>query len=111
MNRRSFLSAAAIAPAVAAVPVSAGVIKPGGRRLSTESGDPGYLAWAETKSDGQTVHVYLDGESQKDAVTADETLGMVKRTRRTAKGNLMIDPVRDEIMMEMVYGDVRIEID
>lgn len=111
MNRRSFLAVAAAAPVAIATPVVAGPAPNlRGLRVSTDPDDAGYLAWVEARSDGKAVRVLLDGQEQKDCTMADETLGALTRIRRTAAGNIMVDPHQGVVIHETVTGDVRIEM-
>lgn len=109
MNRRSLFAAVIAAPAM-----MASRAKAGGRvsrdRISTEKGDPGERRYAELSGDGKRVRVFLDGVEQKDAVTADPGLGIVKRAVVTENGNIAINKATGEIFYETVSGDVRVEV-
>ena len=113
MDRRAFLGGTAVAvagvAAIAAEPVAA-VRKAGGRRVSCVKGDPGERLYAQACGDGKTVKVLLDGVEQQWAETADESLGFVERIVETPEGNMAINQARGEVLMERVYGDVRIVI-
>jgi hypothetical protein len=109
MNRRSFLRAAAIAPAIAAMPAISSA-PAGYERVSCEKGDPGERAYALACAGGKTVKVYLDGVEQKYALTADTNQGWVKRTVVSADGNIAFNRATEEIYTEIVHGAVRIEV-
>ncbi|KRA63119.1 twin-arginine translocation signal domain-containing protein [Rhizobium sp. Root651] len=109
MNRRGFIKGAALAVAAAPAAASASVIKPNGIRMSTDKADPGYRAWCIAMGDGKKPKVFLNGVEQKHCSMADESLGEVKRAVLTPSGNLAIG--RDEILEEIVYGDVKILVD
>ncbi len=109
MNRRSLLGMLAAAPALAVVsatPADAPVKKVGGRRFSCRKGDPGYRDYCMARGDRQKVKIYLNGEEQKEVLTADESEGMVLRLARTPSGNLAHDG--ENLLEETVYGDVKI---
>lgn len=106
MNRRQVFGGAVAAPAILAATAASG----GSRdRVSTEQGDPGERRYAELCGDGLAVRVFLDGVEQKDCVTADPGLGLVKRPVRTARGNIAINHATGEIHYETVHGHVRCE--
>lgn len=89
--------------------VAAAVPKPGGVRMSCEPDDAGYVPWGMARGDGKIVKVWLDGVEQKQCITADESVGMVKRVLLTPAGNVAVG--NDEVLTEVVYGDVRIVAD
>lgn len=105
ISRRSFFGAMAVAPMAGAA-----VIKSSGKRISCVSGDPGELLYCQARADGKTVMVYLDGEPQRLALTADESLGMVLRGVALEDGGVAFNPNTEKFLQETVYGDVRIEI-
>lgn len=121
MNRRALLTAGAGAAVASIVPVAPGKNlvhskvdmipgNPGGRRISIVKGDPGELFYAECCADDRKVKVLLDGVEQKWCITADERTGMVLRCIETEKGNLAFNAATEEILEEIVYGNVVIEI-
>lgn len=73
-------------------------------------GDPGEQLYAQACGDGKKCLVYLNGKIEKNAVTADETLGMIRRAVTSENGNIAFNRTTSEILMEDVYGDVRIVI-
>lgn len=78
-------------------------------RLSTGSSDWGEnSAWRKRHDAGKTITVYLDGEKIEDCVAADEEAGVVQKGKRDAAGDFEI--VDDEIAVETLHGQVRIEI-
>jgi len=109
MKRRSLLGLFATAPAMAAAAskvMAEPVKKAGGRRLSCKDDDAGYREYCMARGDGQTIKVFLNGEEQKECITADESEGMVVRLVKTAKGNIAHDG--GNLLEETVYGDVSI---
>lgn len=111
MDRRSFLKGSAVA--LASASVASGALAsglPNGIRASTSKDDPGYTTWVNAKRDGKEVRAYLNGYYERGAMTADENLGLIVRGVRDDDGYPVIDCSRDEIVMETLYGDVRIVI-
>lgn len=110
MNRRRFFGALTLAPIVAVTPAMGAIPKPGGRRISVVQGDPGERLYAECCADGRPITVFRDGIEEEWTETADEAEGFVDRAVITEEGNFAINCVRGEVIIERVYGDVRIEI-
>lgn len=114
MDRRSFLRASAAVSLGAGLPVSIANApcpeEPAGlfQRISCEKGDRGYRAYCMARGDDKTVMVYLNGEPQRYALTADANEGWVKRFVSTPAGNIAHDG--REVLTEIVHGTVTIEI-
>lgn len=112
MNRRKFFGlgfvAAAMSPTAALEAAHAATAGPVGR-VSVVEGEPGYREYCIARGDGKTVRAILDGVNITDADAADAIEGWVRRCVRTPKGNIAHDG-RGNILMEVVYGAVRIEI-
>lgn len=79
-------------------------------RVSCEKGDPGEAAYNAARLEGKKVIVYLDGVNQPEAVTADVEEGWVRRFKKNEEG-LVIDPDKEEIVIEVVHGDVRVVLE
>jgi hypothetical protein len=79
-------------------------------RYSCDKDDAGYKAWCDLASDGRKVLVYLDRALLKDAITADDVEGIVIHPRRTAEGNISINPHSGEILLETLRGKVTFEV-
>lgn len=109
VSRRSFLGALALAPVAAPSVSSFAKGVPEGRRVSTIPGDLGERLFAECRGDGRIINVFLDGVEQMDVITADEALGMIRRTVRSEAGNMAID-AKGNLLLEDVYGNVRLDI-
>lgn len=74
-------------------------------RLSADSEDPGYAWWS-----GRPVKVLFNGVEARGVVTADEEKGMIVRFVTDDNGRFKLAPCKAEVLTEVLYGDVRIEI-
>lgn len=116
MDRRTFFKASAVVIPVMTVSCGpyeravAGMPAHGSRRISCRKGDPGEPLYGMVCSDDLKAKVFLDGVEQKEAITADEELGMVIRHRMTPKGRISVNYATKEALEETVYGRVVIEI-
>jgi nucleoside-diphosphate-sugar epimerase len=81
-------------------------------RYSTDRDDPGYLPYEAVRRAGQDVHIYLDGQVIKDAVTVDDEAGMVVRYCRNGAGDFYLVGSGEgaSIARETLTGSVVIEI-
>jgi hypothetical protein len=78
---------------------------------STDEKEPGYREWCTAMSDGNMVRVYLDGVYQQHCEAASAKEGWVRRCVVSPEsGDIVIDPIRSEILKETVYGLVVIEV-
>lgn len=75
-------------------------------RLSVRESDPGYDLWVQNFDAGRIPRIFLDGEEQKEVVTADDEAGIVIRAVTDADGHLIFDD--EEYLTEEVSGDVLI---
>lgn len=113
MDRRSFLRGAAAVPVVLPAVAAATMQQPVpsrdySRRFSQDKNDPGYRNWCIVTGDGMVVKVYLDGVEQKHCSMADEINGEIERIVMTPSGNMARS--HDEILTEIVRGNVRLDI-
>jgi hypothetical protein len=79
-------------------------------RLSSDKDDAGYRDWCILNGDGKVARIFLDGVEQKDATMADDVTGEVRRCIRTPEGNIAVDNIAGEFLMETVSGEVKIMI-
>lgn len=73
-------------------------------RLSADKTDPGYSWYLRHLCSV----IFLDGEKQRFCLTADDEQGFIVRYKADAKGNLVVDLERGEIVREKVFGRVKI---
>lgn len=110
MDRRSFLVGAPLLAAASIFAPTTAPIRGKGRRISCVTGDPGERLYAEVRAAGLRPEVYLDGEMQELAITADEAEGMVVRAIKSRDGSLLFNPVTDKCVEEKVFGRVEIRL-
>jgi len=103
MNRRSLLAMIGLAPAAAvAAPALAGSVARPCVRVSTIPGDAGFIDGMQRVM----TRVYLNGESQKGCLMADESTGEVLRYVLDSDGKIIANG--DEAVTERVFGRVNI---
>jgi len=78
-------------------------------RLSVDSRDPGYQAWAALGPQGSRVRVLVNGVEQTHCITADEELGYALVYETDAEGRLAHDGAL--IQSKELRGYVRILIE
>lgn len=71
-------------------------------RVSVEKDDPGYTV------NTRNVLIALNELLIDNVITADDTLGYIKRYKTDASGNVMLDSTSDDLIVEEVYGKVSI---
>jgi hypothetical protein len=75
-------------------------------RMSTDENDPGYAAWLNRGNN--RVNVFINGVEQRDCSTVDTVEGIVVRCKHDKDGKIYC--VGDEIAIETVKGEVRVEL-
>lgn len=79
-------------------------------RVSIDPHDRGYDQFIKLGGHSVMINVILDGEYQRDVVTADEELGLVEIPVRN-NGSLVVDPIKGEFVHHVKYGKVEISVE
>lgn len=77
-------------------------------RYSSDENDQGYRAFADAMISNKKIKVFLDDVEQKMCITADDEARYIKRAVLDENGAIVVSG--DEIAVESVFGNVRIEL-
>jgi len=79
-------------------------------RISCDHEDPGYPEFRHACAVGKSVNIRFNGERKLNVITADEELGYLKVYRTDEEGDLILDELRENILVEELIGDVFVSI-